>query len=82
MPILSDDPTSTPRDKLAILQDSDEWSAIPGFPGPATPAMDEIYYDQIAGLNCFAYAFGLTDAHARNADARFISREVGDAVRC
>jgi multiple sugar transport system substrate-binding protein len=44
MPILSDDPTSNPRDKLKILQDSDQWSAIPGYPGPATPAMDEIYY--------------------------------------
>ncbi len=44
MPILSNDPTSTPHDKLAILQDSDQWSAIPGYPGPATPAMDEIYY--------------------------------------
>ena len=33
-----------PADKLAILQDSDEWSAIPGYPGPATPATDEIYY--------------------------------------
>jgi multiple sugar transport system substrate-binding protein len=44
MPILSDDPTSTPRNKLAILQDSEKWSAIPGYPGPATPAMDEIYY--------------------------------------
>ena len=44
MPILSNDPTSTPPDKLAILQDSDKWSAIPGYPGPATPAMDEIYY--------------------------------------
>jgi multiple sugar transport system substrate-binding protein len=44
MPILSGDPTSNPRDKLKILQDSDQWSAIPGYPGPATPAMDEIYY--------------------------------------
>jgi multiple sugar transport system substrate-binding protein len=44
MPILSNDPTSTPHDKLAILQDSDKWSAIPGYPGPATPATDEIYY--------------------------------------
>jgi multiple sugar transport system substrate-binding protein len=44
MPILSNDPTSTPNDKLSILQDSDKWSAIPGYPGPATPAMDEIYY--------------------------------------
>jgi multiple sugar transport system substrate-binding protein len=44
MPILSNDPTSTPHDKLSILQDSEQWSAIPGYPGPATPAMDEIYY--------------------------------------
>jgi multiple sugar transport system substrate-binding protein len=44
MPILSNDPTSTPHDKLAILQDSDKWSAIPGYPGPATPETDEIYY--------------------------------------
>ena len=43
MPILSDDPTSTPHDKLAILQTSDEWSAVPGYPGPAWPATDEIY---------------------------------------
>src|SRR5665213_1984194 len=47
MPILSDDPTSTPRDKFKVLQDSDQWSAIPGYPGPATPAMDEIYYQFI-----------------------------------
>ncbi|MDI3470097.1 MAG: hypothetical protein OJF62_002160 [Pseudolabrys sp.] len=44
MPILANDPTSTPHDKFAILQDSDKWSAIPGYPGPATPAMDEVYY--------------------------------------
>ena len=43
MPLLSDDPTSTPRDKLAILQTSDEWSAVPDYPGPAWPATDEIY---------------------------------------
>jgi multiple sugar transport system substrate-binding protein len=47
MPILSNDSTSTPNDKLKILQDSDKWSAIPGYPGPATPAMDEIYYQFI-----------------------------------
>ena len=43
MPILSDDSTSKPNDKLAILQDSDQWSAIPGYPGPAWPATDQIY---------------------------------------
>jgi multiple sugar transport system substrate-binding protein len=47
MPILSDDPTSTPHDKLAILQDSDEWSAATGYPGPSWPATDEIYNDFI-----------------------------------
>jgi multiple sugar transport system substrate-binding protein len=56
MPILSNDETSTPHDKLAILQDSDKWSAIPGYPGPATPAMDEIYY-----------AFILNDMMAKHA---------------
>ncbi|HEY0849249.1 MAG TPA: extracellular solute-binding protein [Bradyrhizobium sp.] len=43
MPLLSDDPTSTPHDKLSILQTSDEWSAVPGYPGPAWPATDEVY---------------------------------------
>jgi len=33
MPILSNDPTSTPNDKLAVLQGSDEWSASPGWSG-------------------------------------------------
>ena len=47
MPLLSDDPTSTPRDKLAALQTSDQWSAVPGYPGPATPATDEVYNDFI-----------------------------------
>jgi multiple sugar transport system substrate-binding protein len=47
MPHLSDDPTSTPRDKLAILQTSDEWSAVTGYPGPAWPATDEVYNDFI-----------------------------------
>jgi multiple sugar transport system substrate-binding protein len=45
MPILSDDPTSHPHDKLAILQTSDEWSAVAGWPGPAWAATDEVYND-------------------------------------
>jgi multiple sugar transport system substrate-binding protein len=45
MPILSNDPTSHPQDKLAILQTSDEWCAVAGYPGPAWPATDEIYND-------------------------------------
>jgi multiple sugar transport system substrate-binding protein len=64
MPILSDDPTSTPRDKLKILQDSDQWSAIPGYPGPATPAMDEIYY-----------AFTLNDMMAKAATGQLSAEE-------
>lgn len=43
MPILSDDPTSTPHDKFKILQDSDKWSAAPGYPGPSWPAVDEVF---------------------------------------
>jgi multiple sugar transport system substrate-binding protein len=49
MPLLSDDPTSTPHDKLAVLQDSDEWSAAPGYPGPAWPATDEVYNNFVIG---------------------------------
>jgi multiple sugar transport system substrate-binding protein len=47
MPILSDDPTSHPPTKLAILQTSDEWSAVAGYPGPAWAATDEVYNDFI-----------------------------------
>ena len=45
MPILADDPTSQPHDKLAILQTSDEWCAVAGWPGPAWAATDEVYND-------------------------------------
>jgi multiple sugar transport system substrate-binding protein len=45
MPILSNDPTSQPPTKLAILQTSDEWSAVAGYPGPAWAATDEVYND-------------------------------------
>ncbi len=64
MPILSNDPTSTPHDKLSILQDSDQWSAIPGYPGPATPAMDEIYY-----------AFIISDMMAKAATGRLSAED-------
>jgi multiple sugar transport system substrate-binding protein len=47
MPILTNDPTSHPPTKLAILQDSDEWSAVAGWPGPAWAATDEVYNDYI-----------------------------------
>ena len=62
MPILSDDPTSTPKDKLKILQDSDKWSAIPGYPGPATPAMDEVYYAFIINDMMAKHATGQSSA--------------------
>jgi multiple sugar transport system substrate-binding protein len=45
MPILSNDPTSHPADKLAVLQTSDEWCAVAGWPGPAWAATDEVYND-------------------------------------
>ncbi len=42
MPILSDDPTSHPRDKLKVLETVNEWHDIYGYPGPDTPAIDEV----------------------------------------
>ena len=42
MPILSNDPTSHPADKLKILETAIEWHDIYGYPGPDTPAIDEI----------------------------------------
>jgi len=45
MPILSNDPTSHPANKLAVLQDSDKWSAVAGWPGPSWAATDEVYND-------------------------------------
>jgi multiple sugar transport system substrate-binding protein len=42
MPILSDDPTSHPPDKLRILETANEWHATYGYPGPAGPASDEV----------------------------------------
>jgi multiple sugar transport system substrate-binding protein len=47
MPILSNDPSSTPNDKFSVLQESDQWSAAPGYPGPSWPAVDEVYNDFI-----------------------------------
>jgi multiple sugar transport system substrate-binding protein len=73
MPILSNDPTSTPPTKLAILQDSGKWSAIPGYPGPATPATDEIYY-----------AFILNDMMAKAATGQLSAEDAvkSAAQRC
>jgi multiple sugar transport system substrate-binding protein len=42
MPILSNDPSSHPPDKLAVLQTANEWHAVYGYPGPAGPAPDEV----------------------------------------
>lgn len=47
MPILSNDPTSHPPTKLAVTESSDEWSAVPGWPGPAWAATDEVYNSYI-----------------------------------
>lgn len=42
MPILSNDPTSHPADKLKVLETANEWHAAFGYPGPAGPASDEV----------------------------------------
>ena len=42
MPILSDDPSSHPHDKLKVLETANEWHAIFGYPGPGNPASDEV----------------------------------------
>jgi multiple sugar transport system substrate-binding protein len=44
MPILSNDPSSHPADKLQILETANEWTAAYGYPGPAGPAADEVGY--------------------------------------
>jgi multiple sugar transport system substrate-binding protein len=42
MPILSGDPSSHPPDKLKVLETADEWCAVFGYPGPGTPAAEEV----------------------------------------
>lgn len=42
MPFFSDDPSSHPRDKMNVLQTAGEWSDAFGYPGPDTPAVDEV----------------------------------------
>src|SRR5262249_4136226 len=42
MPILSNDPSSHPADKLQVLQSAAEWHAVFGYPGPSGPASDEV----------------------------------------
>ena len=62
MPILSNDPTSHPADKLSILQESDKWTAVAGYPGPAWPATDEIYNDFIVNDMMTKAATGASSA--------------------
>jgi multiple sugar transport system substrate-binding protein len=45
MPILSNDPTSHPHDKLKVLETANEWEAALGWPGPGNPQSDEILND-------------------------------------
>jgi len=42
MPFFSNDPTSHPNDKLKVLETAIEWNDIYGYPGPDTPAVDEV----------------------------------------
>jgi multiple sugar transport system substrate-binding protein len=41
-PLLSNDPTSNPTDKLSVLQTAPEWCAAFEYPGPNSPAMGEV----------------------------------------
>ncbi|NIR98919.1 MAG: carbohydrate ABC transporter substrate-binding protein, partial [Gammaproteobacteria bacterium] len=47
MPILSNDPSSHPSDKLSVLQTGVEWHATFGYPGPGTTAADEVVNNYI-----------------------------------
>jgi len=40
--ILSNDATSHPHDKLKVLETAAEWCVVFGYPGPSTPAADEV----------------------------------------
>ncbi|HEY6981986.1 MAG TPA: carbohydrate ABC transporter substrate-binding protein, partial [Reyranella sp.] len=42
MPIFSNDPSSHPSDKLKVLETADDWCVVFGYPGPSTPAADEV----------------------------------------
>jgi multiple sugar transport system substrate-binding protein len=42
MPILANDPSSHPPDKLQVLETANEWMATFGYPGPSGPASDEV----------------------------------------
>jgi multiple sugar transport system substrate-binding protein len=42
MPILENDPTSHPPDKLKILETANDWMCTFGWPGPGTPAAAEV----------------------------------------
>jgi len=41
--VLKDPFGSKPVDKLAVLIDAEQWSTNPGYPGPANPAIGEIF---------------------------------------
>ncbi len=41
--VLNDPFGSNPRNKLAVLADAEQWSTNPGHPGPANPAIGEIF---------------------------------------
>jgi multiple sugar transport system substrate-binding protein len=40
--ILSNDTTSHPPDKLKVLETAADWCSVFGYPGPSTPAADEV----------------------------------------
>jgi multiple sugar transport system substrate-binding protein len=71
-PIISDDPTSNPRDKLKVLETSDEWSAAYGYPGPAWGATDEVVNDFII---CDMMAKAATDEMTPEAAIKWAQHE-------
>jgi multiple sugar transport system substrate-binding protein len=77
MPLLSDDPTSTPHDTLASLQTSDEWSAVPGHPGPASPATDEVDNDFII---CDMFAKAATGSMSAEESVKWAAQQCEDII--
>jgi multiple sugar transport system substrate-binding protein len=73
MPILSNDPSSHPPDKLSILQTADDWMATFGYPGPAGPASDEVVGNFII---CDVMAKAATDKATPEEAVAWATKEV------
>jgi multiple sugar transport system substrate-binding protein len=71
-PIISNDPTSHPPDKLKVLETCDEWSAAYGYPGPAWGATDEVVNNFII---CDMMAKAATDEMTPEAAVKWAQHE-------